>query len=137
MNGAFEVEYIETGKLYHSLSEFTEDFHLRMRDLKLDLLDGLLINTDTIWNYAWMIENGPDDLFVCYEVWDDGISDEDQGRHRKMKEETILRKVLADAVKLGGETEQDPWNIFHRSGQYSGGQMTWEELEQEGAICAA
>ena len=92
VKGELGEEYIWTERDYSSLSEFAGDFHTMLERVKSGELDQILFDPQSL--IGIVVENGPKELFRCYEVWNDGETDDERTKGRNMRENTVLGKVL-------------------------------------------
>ena len=92
--GALGTGYIETDRDYSSVAEFAEDFHLLMRDLKLGILDEILFDPQSVLSIAYMVRNARGGHFEFFDLWCDGETEEEQGKHILTTEDKILGTLL-------------------------------------------
>ncbi len=92
--GALGTSHIETDRDYSSVAEFAEDFHLLMRELKLGVLDEILFDPQSVLSIAYMVRNARGGRFEFFNLWGDGETAEEQGKHIRATEDEILGTLL-------------------------------------------
>ena len=92
--GALGAGCIETDRDYASVADFVEDFHQLMWDLKLGILDEILFDPQSVLSIAYMVRNARGGRFEFFDLWGDGETEEEQGKHILTTEDQILEMLL-------------------------------------------